>query len=52
MMAQANTTINLSNNVISHNTALQGPGKINSAGNNMVTGNKTQGATATIIKSQ
>ena len=53
VMAQANTTINLSNNVISHNNvALQGPGKINSAGNNTVTGNKTQGVTATIIKLQ
>lgn len=51
--AQANTTINLSNNVISHNnTALQGQGKINSAGNNMVAANKTQGVTATIIKLQ
>ncbi len=53
VMAQANTTINLSNNVISHNnTALQGPGKINSAGNNMMTANKSQGATATNIKLQ
>ena len=51
--AQSNTTINLSNNIISHNnTALQGPGKINSAGNNTVTGNRTQGITATIIKLQ
>jgi hypothetical protein len=53
VIAQLNTTINLSNNVISHNgTALQGPGKINSAGNNTVTGNKTQGIAATIIKLQ
>jgi hypothetical protein len=51
--AQPNTTINLSNNVISHNnTALQGSGKINSAGNNTVTGNRTQGVTATTIKLQ
>jgi Right handed beta helix region len=53
VVVQANTTINLSNNVISHNNiALQGPGKINSAGNNMVTGNRTQGVVATIIKLQ
>jgi hypothetical protein len=53
VMAQANTTITLSNNVISNNnTALQGAGRINSAGNNTVTGNKTQGVTATIIKLQ
>jgi len=53
VVAQSNTTINLSNNVISHNnTALQGPGKINSAGNNTVTGNRTQGAAAIIIKLQ
>ena len=51
--AQPNTTINLSDNVISHNNiALQGPGKINSAGNNTVTGNRTQGVVATIIKLQ
>ena len=53
VMAQTNTTINLSNNIISYNNiALQGPGKINSAGNNTLTGNKTQGVTATIIKLQ
>jgi len=53
VMAQANTTITLSNNVISNNnTALQGAGKINSTGNNTVTGNKTPGVTATIVKLQ
>ena len=53
VIAQSNTTINLSNNVISHNNiAMQGPGKINSTGNNTVTGNRTQGATATIIRLQ
>jgi len=53
VMAQTNTTINLSNNVIGYNNvALQGPGKINSAGNNTLTGNKAQGVTATIVKLQ
>ena len=53
ILANANTTINLSNNVISYNNvALQGPGKINSTGNNTLTGNKAQGVTATIIKLQ
>lgn len=53
VMAQANTTITLSNNVISHNNvALQGQGKINSAGNNTITANKAAGVNPTIIKLQ
>ena len=53
VMAEANSLINLSNNVISNNDiAFRGSGKINSAGNNMVTGNKTQGITPSIIKLQ
>jgi hypothetical protein len=47
------STIHLSGNSITNNTtALQGPGKINSAGNNFITGNKAQGATAVVIKLQ
>src|SRR5688572_32283714 len=51
--AQANTSVSLSNNIITNNnTALQGPGKINSSGNNTITGNKSQGATVSSIKLQ
>lgn len=53
IVVQAGNTINLSNDVISNNqTALQGPGKINSAGNNFFAGNKTQGATVSVVKLQ
>lgn len=53
VMAQANATITLSNNVISYNNvALQGPGKINSTGNNTMTGNKTAGVNPTVVKLQ
>jgi len=47
------STIHLSGNTITNNsTALQGPGKISSAGNNYIAGNKAQGATAVIVKQQ
>ena len=43
----------LSGNVITNNgTALQGPGKISSTGNNSVTGNAAQGVTTTVVKLQ
>lgn len=51
--AAANTVVALSNNIICNNvTGLQGPGKINSAGNNIITGNKTQGTVISSIKMQ
>jgi hypothetical protein len=51
--AGANAGIYLSNNIISNNnTALQGPGKITSAANNTIIANKTNGATATVVKLQ
>lgn len=51
--AGAGTTVCLSNNVISYNnTALQGPGKISSSGNNFFSGNQAQGITATVVKLQ
>jgi Right handed beta helix region len=47
------STIHLSGNSITNNTtALQGPGKINSAANNSITGNKAQGATVVVEKLQ
>lgn len=53
LSAASNTVISLSYNCISNNnTALQGPGKIISAGNNSIVANKTTGATATIVKLQ
>ena len=51
--AQTGAGVHLSGNVITNNTtALQGPGKISSAGNNSLTGNKALGITPTIIKLQ
>jgi hypothetical protein len=53
VVVQAGNTINLCNDVISNNeTALEGPGKINSAGNNFFAGNKTLGATVSVVKLQ
>jgi hypothetical protein len=53
IIAQSGSLITLSNNVISSNDmAFHGTGKINSAGNNTVTGNRTQGVTPSIIKLQ
>lgn len=51
--AKTGSAIHLSGNIITNNsTALQGPGKISSAGNNSVTGNKAQGAAVTVVKLQ
>jgi hypothetical protein len=51
--AKTGSEIHLSANSITNNgTAFQGPGKITSAGNNSVTGNKAQGVTATVVKLQ
>ena len=51
--ANAGAMVQLTANVITNNMkALQGPGKISSAGNNSVTGNKSQGVSATIVKQQ
>jgi len=53
VIAKTGSAIHLSGNSITNNsTALQGPGKINSAGNNSVTGNQAQGVTATADKLQ
>jgi hypothetical protein len=53
VVAKTGSEIHLSGNSITNNsTALQGPGKISSAGNNSVTGNKSQGVTATVVKLQ
>ncbi|HMK02732.1 MAG TPA: right-handed parallel beta-helix repeat-containing protein [Ferruginibacter sp.] len=53
IMAGAKTTVTLSNNIISNNeTALQSSGTISSAGNNFMTGNKTQGTPTTVVKTQ
>ena len=51
--AKTGANVYLSGNVITNNrTALQGQGKISTAGNNSVWGNKTQGITATVVKMQ
>ena len=51
--AKTGSTAHLSGNTITNNaTALQGAGKISSAGNNSVTGNANQGVAATVIKLQ
>lgn len=51
--AGSGTVVSLSNNVISYNnTALQGPGKISSAGNNFFSGNQAQGVAAAAVKLQ
>lgn len=51
--AGANTTVSLSNNIISNNgTALQGSGKFISAGNNTLAANKAAGVTPIIVKLQ
>ena len=51
--ANAGAMVQLTGNVITNSMkALQGPGKISSAGNNSVTGNKAQGVSATIVKQQ
>lgn len=51
--AKTGSTIHLTGNTITNNnTALQGTGKISSAGNNSVTGNKAQGITPTVVKQQ
>lgn len=43
----------LAKNVITRNgTALQGPGSLTSAGNNAISGNTSQGATATVVNQQ
>ena len=53
IFALANASVSLSNNAITNNNiALQGAGKINSSGNNTITGNKSQGATVSSIKLQ
>src|SRR5687768_11212281 len=50
---QSNSSVFLSNNTITNNNiALQGQGKISSAGNNTIIENKTQGATVSVIKLQ
>lgn len=50
--SHTNTTINLSNNVITHNeTGVQSSGKL-SAANNTLVGNKTQGNISGVIKMQ
>ncbi len=51
--SQTGATIHLSGNIITNNnTALQGPGKISSSGNNSLTGNKTPGTAPSVIKLQ
>jgi len=51
--AKTGTEVYLSGNIITNNgTALQGPGKFTSAGNNSVTANKAQGVNATVVKMQ
>jgi hypothetical protein len=53
VITASKTGISLSGNVISNNdTALQASGTIGSAGNNLLTGNKAQGSTMTVIKLQ
>ena len=53
IMAAAKTTVSISNNIISNNeTALQSSGTITSAGNNFMTGNKSQGTATTVVKTQ
>jgi len=53
MAVQNGATIHLSGNTITNNnTAFQGPGKINSAGNNLVVGNKTLGSAPSVVKTQ
>ena len=53
MAVQTGATIHLSGNTITNNnTAFQGPGKINSAGNNLVAGNKALGTTPSVAKMQ
>ncbi len=50
---KAGSTIHLSENSITNNsTALKGPGKISSSGNNSIMGNKAQGATVVVVKPQ
>lgn len=47
------TSMSLSGNVISNNdTILQAAGTVTSAGNNMLTGNKVQGTSMTVVKLQ
>ncbi len=51
--AASASVVNLFHDVISYNeVALQGSGKINSAGNNFFTGNQTQGVVPTLAKTQ
>ena len=51
--AKAGTSAYLSRNVITRNgTALQGPGTLTSAGNNSISGNTAQGATAVVAFQQ
>ena len=51
--AKAGTSAYLARNVITRNiTALQGPGSLTSAGNNSISGNTAQGATATVVNQQ
>ncbi len=53
IVIQTGATIHLSGNTITNNnTALQGPGKISSAGNNLVSGNKALGIAPSVVKLQ
>ncbi len=53
MVVQTGATIYLYGNTITfNNTAFQGTGKINSAGNNLVSGNKALGIAPTVVKLQ
>lgn len=51
--AKTGAMIHLSgSSITNNNSALLGPGKISSAGNNSIAGNKVQGIAATIVKTQ
>lgn len=53
IVAKTVTSAYLARNVITRNiTALQGPGSLTSAGNNSISGNTAQGATAVVVPQQ